>query len=97
VVRFVVPLGAGGQSDAADDYDFLEMKRIDVRHPLVDVVPSDFATFADNDPTQRIVVLANDGNDLTDYWEWSSTGMVPVSSTNDVYKLGVNIVYGLTH
>jgi hypothetical protein len=79
-------------------HSFFEMKRIDFPHPLVDVIPSYFAMFEDNDPTQRIVVLANYNNDLAEYWEWSSTGMFSVSSTNEAYKLGVNyIVYGLTH
>jgi hypothetical protein len=74
------------------------MKRIDFPHPLVNVIPSYFAMFEDNDPTQRIVVLANYNNDLAEYWEWSSTGMFSVSSTNEAYKLGVNyIIYGLTH
>jgi hypothetical protein len=77
---------------------FFEMKRIDFPHPLVDVIPSYFAMFEDNDPTRRIVVLANYNNDLAEYWEWSSTGMFSVNSTHEAYKLGVNyIVYGLTH
>ena len=79
-------------------HTFFEMKRIDFPHPLVNVIPSYFAMFEENDPTRRIVVLANYNNDLAEYWEWSSTGMFSVTSTNEAYKLGVNyIVYGLTH
>jgi Domain of unknown function (DUF4159) len=79
-------------------HSFFEMKRIDFPHPLVNVIPSYFAMFEDNDPTRRIVVLANYNNDLAEYWEWSATGMFPVDTTNEAYKLGVNyIVYGVTH
>ena len=79
-------------------HSFFEMKRIDYPHPTVNVIPSYFAMFEDNDPTRRIVVLANYNNDLAEYWEWSGTGMFPVDTTNEAYKLGVNyIVYGVTH
>ena len=74
------------------------MKRIDFPHPLVDVIPSYFAMFEDNDPTQRIVVLANYNNDLAEYWEWSADERFPVDVTSGAYELGVNyIVYGMTH
>lgn len=77
---------------------FFEMKTIDFPHPLVNVMPSYYAMFEDNDPRRRIMALANYNNDLAEYWEWSSTGMFPVDITNDAYKLGVNyIVYGMTH
>jgi Domain of unknown function (DUF4159) len=77
---------------------FFEMKRIDYPHPTVNVIPSYFAMFDGNDPTRRIVVLANYNNDLAEYWEWSGTGLFPVDTTNEAYKLGVNyIVYGMTH
>ncbi len=77
-------------------HSFFEMKRIDFPHPTVNVIPSYFAMFEDNDPTRRIIVLANYNNDLAEYWEWSSTGMFPVDTTNEAYKLGVNyILYGV--
>ena len=77
---------------------FFEMKRIDFPHPLVNVISSYFALFEQNDPSRRIVALANYNNDLAEYWEWSSTGMFPVDMTNEAYKLGVNyIVYAMMH
>jgi hypothetical protein len=77
---------------------FFEMKRIDFPHPLVNVIPSYFAMFEANDPTRRIIALANYNNDLAEYWEWSSTGMFPVDMTNEAYKLGVNyIIYAMMH
>ena len=79
-------------------HSFFEMKRIDFPHPLVNVIPTYFAMFDDNDPSQRIVVLANYNNDLAEYWEWSATGMFPIGNTNEAYKLGVNyIIYAMTH
>jgi hypothetical protein len=79
-------------------HSFFEMKTIDFPHPLVNVMPTYFAIFEDNDPTRRIIALANYNNDLAEYWEWSATGMFPVNFTNEAYKLGVNyIVYAMTH
>jgi len=79
-------------------HSFFEMKRIDFPHPLVNVTPTYFAMFANNDPTERIIALANYNNDLAEYWEWSSTGMFPADTTNEAYKLGVNyIIYAMTH
>ena len=79
-------------------HSFFEMKRIDFPHPLVDVIPSYFAMFLNNDPSARMIALANYNNDLAEYWEWSATGMFPVDFTSEAYKLGVNyIVYGMTH
>jgi len=79
-------------------HSFFEMKRIDFPHPLVNVTPAYFAMFENNDPTKRIIALANYNNDLAEYWEWSATGMFPVDTTNEAYKLGVNyIIYAMTH
>ena len=44
------------------------------------------------------MVIANVDNDIGDSWQWSASGFAPVSSTNEIYKLGVNyIIYALTH
>jgi hypothetical protein len=56
------------------------------------------AIFEDNDPAKRMLVIANFNNDMTEYWEWSDTGFLPIDLSNDAYKLGVNyVVYGMTH
>jgi hypothetical protein len=79
-------------------HTFFEMKRIDFPHPVVDVIPSYRAIFDGNDPARRIMALANYDNDLAEYWEWSATGLFPVGSTSEAYKLGVNyIIYAMTH
>ena len=51
-----------------------------------------------NDPTKRLVAIANVNNDISEYWEWSDTGYAPVDISNEAYKYGVNyLIYGLTH
>ena len=77
---------------------FFSVEDIYVPHPLVSVTPAYYAIFEDNDPSQRIMVLANHNSDLAEYWEWSTSGFFAVDPTNDAYRLGVNyIIYGLTH
>ena len=57
-----------------------------------------YGIFEDNDPTKRLLVIANRDNDLGEYWEFSDTGYAPVDLSNEAYKLGVNyLVYGMTH
>jgi hypothetical protein len=54
--------------------------------------------FEDNDPSKRLMVVANFDNDVPEYWEWSGDGLFPFDTSNEAYKLGVNyMIYGLTH
>ena len=54
--------------------------------------------FEDNDPSKRLMVMVNFNTDVSNYWEFSSTGLKPIDESNQAYKLGVNyIVYGLMH
>jgi hypothetical protein len=54
--------------------------------------------YENNDPTKRLMVIINYNTDISEYWEWSDTGIKPVNESNDAYKLGVNyIIYGMTH
>ena len=77
---------------------FFYVEDIYVPHPSVAVEPRYMAIFEDNDPTKRIMVLANHNSDLAEYWEWSTSGLFAVDPTNDAYRLGVNyIMYALTH
>ena len=53
--------------------------------------------FEENDPTKRMLLIANFNNDLSEYWEFSDQGMFPIDLSNEAYKLGINyIVYALT-
>jgi hypothetical protein len=61
--------------------------------------PASFqGVFEDNDPTKRLLLVANYNHDLGELWEFSDTGFVPVDLSNDAYKYGVNyIIYAMTH
>jgi hypothetical protein len=42
------------------------------------------------------LVLYN--SDVAEYWEYSGTGYLPVDTTNDAYKIGINFaIYAMTH
>jgi hypothetical protein len=54
--------------------------------------------FEDNDPAKRLIAMINYNTDVSEYWEWSDTGLKPIDESNEAYKLGVNyIIYGMTH
>ena len=60
--------------------------------------PRFLGVFEDNDPGKRLMVVVNYNQDLSEYWEWSDTGFVPIDLTNEAYKLGVDyVIYGMTH
>ena len=60
--------------------------------------PQYHGIFEDNDPTKRLMVVANYNNDLGDYWEFSDSGWLPIDLTNEAYKFGVNyVIYAMTH
>ena len=68
-------------------------------HPYFRGAPSRFlGVFEDNDPGKRLLVVVNYNMDLSEYWEWSDTGFVPIDLSNEAYKLGVDyVIYGMTH
>ena len=80
-------------------HSFFELKRINYDHPMFPgMVPDYQALFDNNDPGGRMLALANHNNDLAEYWEWSDTGLFPIDSTNEAYKIGVNyVMYSFTH
>jgi hypothetical protein len=54
--------------------------------------------FEDNDPKKRLLAIVNFNTDVSNFWEFSGTGLKPIDEANEAYKLGVNyVVYGLTH
>ena len=73
----------------------------------LDVVPQIFSIggrpifrglFEDNDPSKRLQMVVNYNTDVSQFWEWSGTGLRPIDDTNEAYKLGVNyLFYGMTH
>ena len=81
-------------------YDsFFRIKDIDaIVHPMSGIHPNYYGIFEDNDPSKRLMVVANFDNDVPEYWEWSGEGLFPFDASNEAYKLGVNyVIYGLTH
>jgi len=78
---------------------FFDIKDIHaIVHPMSRIVPSYYGIYEDNDPSKRLVVVANYDNDVPEYWEWSGQGLFPFDASNEAYKLGVNyMIYGLTH
>ena len=77
---------------------FFRLKNIDaIVHPMTGIRPSYYGIFENNDPTRRLMVVANYDNDVPEYWEWSGQGLYPFDTSNEAYKLGVNyLIYGLT-
>ena len=78
---------------------FFRIKDIDaIVHPMSGLKPSYFGIFEGNDPSRRLMVVANFDNDVPEYWEWSGQGVFPFDMSNEAYKLGVNyVIYGMTH
>ena len=70
----------------------------DLPAPYGNLTPSYWGLFENNDPNKRLMVIANVNNDISEYWEFSDTGVTMVDLTNESYKFGVNfVIYGLTH
>ena len=78
---------------------FFAVKDIDaIVHPMSGIRPSYYGLFEDNDPSKRLIAVANYDNDVPEYWEWSGQGLYPFDASNEAYKLGVNyVLYGLLH
>jgi hypothetical protein len=99
-MRRVLPEGRLVRLDRAHPIfdSFFRVKNIDaIVHPMSGIAPSYYGIFEDNDPAERLMVVANFDNDVPEYWEWSGEGLYPFDTSNEAYKLGVNyFIYGLT-
>ena len=80
-------------------HSFFEIESLDVVPQAYNYGKPVFrGVFEDNDPTRRLQVIVNYNTDISQFWEWSGTGLRSIDQTNEAYKLGVNyLVYGLTH
>jgi uncharacterized protein DUF4159 len=77
---------------------FFRMKTINFPHPMYGILPTYYGIFEDNDPSKRLMVIANHNNDVAEYWEFAGQGFFPVDPSEEAYKLGVNyMMYGFTH
>ena len=99
-MRRVLPEGRFVKIDVPNPLfdSFFHMQTVNFPHPMFGYTPNYQVIFEDNDPSKRVMVIANHDNDVAEYWEWSDTGLFPISMSNEAYKLGVNyVIYGLTH
>jgi hypothetical protein len=99
-MRRVLPDARWAKLDASHTiFDaFFRMKQIDFPHPMYGIKPTYYGIFEDNDPSKRLMVIANHNHDVAEYWEFSDQGLWPIDLSNEAYKLGVNyMVYGLIH
>ncbi len=80
-------------------HTFFNIKTLNIPHPMLGgIEPIFFGMFEKNNPSRRMMAVANFNNDIGDYWEWSAEGLYGSDPTNDAYRLGVNyIVYAMTH
>jgi Domain of unknown function (DUF4159) len=78
---------------------FFRIQDIDaIVHPMYGLKPSYYGIFENNDPSRRLMAVANFDNDVPEYWEWSGQGMFAFDMSNEAYKLGVNyVIYAATH
>ena len=81
-------------------HSFFEISTLDIvpAYPQLGPRPIFMALFEDNDPSKRMLAIANYQNDLSEFWEFSERGIYPVDASNEAYKIGVNeFMYGILH
>ncbi len=79
-------------------HSFFDINRLDVPHPSMNVTPAFWAMFEGNDPTKRMLALANHNSDIAEYWEWSAEGLYAEDHTGDAYRMGIDyFIYAMTH
>jgi len=71
---------------------FYRIESLDFIHPYFGVEAQFYGIFEDNDPRKRLMVIVNYNFDVSEYWEFSDTGLFPIDLSNEAYKLGVNYV-----
>ena len=100
-MRRVLPEGRLMRLDSSHQIfnAFFPIEDIDaIVHPMSHIRPSYYGIFEDNDPSRRLIVVANYDNDVPEYWERSGQRLFPFHASDEAYKLGVNyMMYGLSH
>jgi hypothetical protein len=100
-MRRVLPEGRFVELDQSHRIfdSFFRIKDINgILHPMYGLKPRYLGIYEDNDPSKRLMVVANFDNDVPEYWEWSGEGFFPFDASNEAYKLGVNyVIYATTH
>jgi hypothetical protein len=86
--------------DASDPifHTFFDIDSLNFQHPYYDVQAEFLGLFEDNDPKKRLLAIVNYDYDVSESWEWSGTGFIPIDLSNTAFKLGVNyFMYAMTH
>jgi Domain of unknown function (DUF4159) len=100
-MRRVVPGGRLVELDLSNPifHSFFEIKTLEFVQLYDQGLRAVFyGMFEENDPSKRLLLVANYNNDIGEYWEFSDQGYVPIDLSNEAYKFGVNyVVYALTH
>jgi hypothetical protein len=100
-MKRVLPGGRFVDLDASHPifHSFFEIDHLDIiPQAYIAGRPIFRGLYEDNDPHKRLQMIVNYNTDVSQFWEWSGTGLRPIDDTNEAYKLGVNyIIYGLTH
>ena len=80
-------------------HSFFEIKSFDIVPQYYDQgTPIFRGLFENNDPTKRLLAMINFNTDVSNFWEFSAEGLVPIELSNEAYKLGVNyIIYSAVH
>ena len=100
-MRRVLPEGRFVDLDASNPifHAFFEIPNLDIIPQYYDTGKPIFrGIYENNDPAKRLLVMVNFNTDISEFWEFSDTGLKPIDESNEAYKLGVNyIIYGMTH
>jgi hypothetical protein len=100
-MRRVLPDGRFVELDSSQPifHSFFEIDSLDIVPQYYDQgKPAFRGLFEGNDPTRRLMVIANYNTDISNFWEFSATGFKSVDESNEAYKLGIDyVMYGLTH
>lgn len=100
-MRRILPEDQFVDMDPSDPifHSFFEIDSFDVIPQFYDRARPVFrGLYEDHDRHKRLIAIANYDTDISNYWEFSATGLRPIDESNQAYKLGVNyIVYGLSH
>ena len=79
-------------------HSFFDIDSLEYEPVYRGAIPIFYGLFENNDPTGRLLSVANHNNDIGDAWEWAEAAWVPIRLSNEAFKLGVNyIMYALTH
>ena len=79
-------------------HSFFDIDSLEYDPVYIPSIPIFYGLFEDNDPEGRLIAVANQNNDIGEYWEYSDSGWLPIDLSNEAFKLGVNyVMYALTH